>query len=341
MYVIYLIMAILAFGVLIIVHELGHFTLAKLNGVRVEEFSIGMGPRILSKQGKETRYSLSLFPIGGYVKMMGEEEAVEDERSFSAKSPLRRISIIIAGVFMNYVLAIVIFTSVTYNFGYISTTIKEVQNASPAYEAGLQEGDRIIRTGNSKVFANDDIVLDVYLSKGEPVNFLVDRNGEEKEISVKPQINAENQYKIGVVFGGVENPTFGDSLKQGFNKTASYVSQTFKSLEMLVERKLDLKNDVGGPVTIIKMSSKAAEAGIWTLINFVGILSVNLAVFNLLPFPALDGGWCVILLIELITRRKVPDKIVGVLNYVGFSALIGLMILVTIKDFVFPINLGK
>lgn len=334
----YIIMAILAFGVLIIVHELGHFTLAKLNGVRVEEFSIGMGPRIFSKQGKETRYSLSLFPIGGYVKMMGEEENVEDERSFSAKSPLRRISIIIAGVFMNYVLAIIIFTSVAYNFGYVSTTIKEVQNASPAYEAGLMEGDRIIKTGNSKVFANDDIVLDVYLSKGENLNLLVDRNGEKKEISVKPQINAENQYKIGVVFSGVENPTFGDSVKQGLNKTASYVSQTFKSLKMLVERKLDLKNDVGGPVTIIKMSTKAAETGMWTLINFVGILSVNLAVFNLLPFPALDGGWCVILLIELITRRKVPDKIVGVLNYVGFAALIGLMIIVTMKDIFFPVN---
>ena len=122
----YIIMAILAFGVLIIVHELGHFTLAKLNGVRVEEFSIGMGPKIFSKQGKETKYSLRLFPIGGYVKMMGEEDSVEDERSFSAKSPLRRISIIIAGVIMNYVLAIVIFTTIIHNFGYRTTTINEV-----------------------------------------------------------------------------------------------------------------------------------------------------------------------------------------------------------------------
>ena len=126
MYIMYIIMAILAFGVLIIVHELGHFTLAKLNGVRVEEFSIGMGPKIFSKQGKETKYSLGLFPIGGYVKMMGEEENVEDERSFSAKSPLRRISIIIAGVFMNYVLAIVIFTTIIHNFGYTNTTLTEV-----------------------------------------------------------------------------------------------------------------------------------------------------------------------------------------------------------------------
>jgi len=334
----YIIMAILAFGVLIIVHELGHFTLAKLNGVRVEEFSIGMGPKIFSKQGKETKYSLGIFPIGGYVKMMGEEDSVEDERSFSAKSPLRRISIIIAGVIMNYILAIVIFTSVIHNFGYRTTTINEIQNATPAYEAGLLKGDKILKTGNSKVFANDDILLEIYLSKGETINFLIDRNGEKKEIAITPKVNEQGQFKIGAVFEGVEKPGIGISFEQGLNQTASYISQTVKSLGMLVTGKLNLKTDVGGPVTIIKMSAETAKAGIWNLVNFVGILSVNLAVFNLLPFPALDGGWCVILLIELITRRKVPDKIVGVLNYIGFAALIGLMILVTIKDILFPVK---
>ena len=338
MYILYIIMAILAFGVLIIVHELGHFTLAKLNGVRVEEFSIGMGPSIFTKQGKETKYSLRLFPIGGYVKMMGEEEAVEDERSFSFKSPLRRISIIIAGVLMNCVLAIVIFTTIVHNFGYTSTTISEVQNATPAYEAGLLKGDKILKSNNSKVFAKDDILVDIYLSKGEAINFLVDRNGENKEISITPQVNEEGQLKIGVIFEGVEKPGVGTSVKEGLNKTASYVGQTFKGLKMIFTGKSNLKTDVGGPVTIIKMSAATAQSGIWNLVNFVGILSVNLAVFNLLPFPALDGGWCVILLIELITRRKVPNKIVEALNYVGFAALIGLMILVTIKDIVFPVN---
>lgn len=338
MYIIYLIMAILAFGVLIIVHELGHFALAKLNGVRVEEFSIGMGPRILSKQGKETRYSLSLFPIGGYVKMMGEEESVEDERSFSAKSPLRRISIIIAGVVMNYLLAIFIFTAITYNFGYRTTTAGEIDKGTPAYEAGLQEGDRILKIGNSRVFYYDDIVMDVYLSKGETLNFLVDRNGEKKEIAITPKVNENGELKIGVPFNAVEKPSVGVSFRQSFNKTASLVSQTFTGLKMIFTGKSNLKTDVGGPITIIKISAASAQAGIWNLINFVGFLSVNLAVFNLLPFPALDGGWCVILLIELITRRKVPDKIVGVLNYIGFAALIGLMILVTIKDILFPVK---
>lgn len=334
----YIILAILAFGVLIIVHELGHFTLAKLNGVKVEEFSIGMGPKILSKQGKETKYSLGIFPIGGYVKMMGEEGSVEDERSFSAKSPLRRISIIIAGVIMNYILAIVIFTAMIYNFGYKTTTASTIEKTSPAYEAGMLKGDKILKVGNSKVFSFDDILTGIYLSKGETVNFLVDRNGEKKEIAITPKTNEDGQLKIGVAFDAVEKPSIGTSFKQSFNKTASLVSQTFIGLKMIFTGEANLKTDVGGPLTIVKMSAETAKAGIWSLLNFTAFLSVNLAVFNLLPFPALDGGWCVILLIEFITRRKVPDKIVGVLNYVGFAALIGLMILVTIKDILFPVK---
>lgn len=339
MYIIYLIMALLAFGVLIIVHELGHFTLAKLNGVRVEEFSIGMGPKILSKQGKETKYSLGIFPIGGYVKMMGEEEVVQDERSFSAKSPLRRISIIIAGVVMNYLLAIAIFTTITYNFGYTPLVAGEVENGSPAYEAGLMKGDKILKIGNSKVFSFDDILADIYLAKDNTMDFLVDRNGEKKDLAITAKINDEGQYKIGMGFPDkVANPSIGTSFKQSLNQTVSLVSQTFKGLKMIFTGKANLKTDVGGPLTIVKMSAATAQAGIWNLAYFVGFLSVNLAVFNLLPFPALDGGWCVILLIEFISRRKVPDKIVGYLNYAGFAALIALMILVTIKDILFPVQ---
>lgn len=335
----YIILAILAFGVLIIVHELGHFTLAKLNGVRVEEFSIGMGPKILSKQGKETKYSLGIFPVGGYVKMMGEEEAVQDERSFSAKSPLRRISIIIAGVVMNYLLAIAIFTTITYNFGYTPTIAGDIEKGSPAYEAGLMKDDKILKIGNSKVFYFDDILFDIYLSKGETINFLVDRNGEQKDIVITPKVNDEGQYKIGMAYPQkIENPSLGASFKQSLNQTASLVSQTFKGLKMIFTGQANLKTDVGGPLTIVKMSAATAKAGIWNLVYFVGFLSVNLAVFNLLPFPALDGGWCVILLIEFITRRKVPDNIVAGLNYVGFAALIALMILVTVKDILFPMQ---
>ncbi|WP_252230324.1 M50 family metallopeptidase [Clostridium sp. ZBS15] len=330
--------AILAFSVLIIVHELGHFTLAKLNGVRVEEFAIGMGPKVISKKGKETTYSLRLFPIGGFVNMMGEEEAVQDERSFSEKSPLRRISIIIAGAAMNYILAIVIFACIAGKFGYKIPEVVNVLPDYPAIESGLQEGDKFIKIDGSRVFTADDITTGILMAKGAPVDLTVKRGNEIKNFTVTPKLNKENEYMVGIGFGVETNPSIGASLKHSVNQTASVVSQTFKGLKMIFTGNANLKTDVGGPLTIIKMSAKTAENGIWTLMRFVGYISVSLAVFNMLPFPALDGGWTVILLIELITRRKVPNKIVENLNYVGFMLLIGLMILVTIKDIIFPVK---
>ena len=169
----YIILAILAFGLLILVHELGHFTLAKLNGVKVEEFSIGMGPRIFSKKGKETYYSLSLFPIGGYVKMMGEDGEVDDERSFSAKSPLRRISIIIAGVFMNYILAIIILSAVSFNFGFSKPIINTIEEKSGAMEAGLMPGDEIVKIDGTKVFTSEDVQYGIGLSKDDGIDLVI------------------------------------------------------------------------------------------------------------------------------------------------------------------------
>ncbi len=330
--------AVIGFGVLIIVHEFGHFTLAKLNGVKVEEFSIGMGPKIFSKKGKETVYSLSMLPIGGYVKMMGEEENIDDERSFSAKSPLRRISIIIAGVTMNYILAILIFTTISFKFGFAKPVIGTVQSNSAAAEAGLKAGDKIVKIDNNRVFTSDDIRMGIVLCENETLNIVVDRDGQKKEFNIVPMEDSTKGKVLGIQFAVENNPGIFQSFKEGINQTATYVSQTFKGLKMIFTGKANLKTDVGGPVTIVKMTTATAKAGIWNLINFVGFISVNLAVFNLLPFPALDGGWCVILLIELITRRKVPEKIVSGLNFVGFAALMGLMVVVTVKDILFPIK---
>lgn len=333
------ILAILGFGLLIIVHEFGHFIAAKLNGVKVVEFSIGMGPKILSHQGKETRYSLSLLPIGGYVQMLGEEEAVDDERSFSAKSPLRRISIILAGAFMNFVLAIVILSTIFNIFGFATTSLDRIEAGTPAASAGLMPGDRITRVNGSKVFTNSDISVGVNMNKGKTIDLEYERGRLKDTVTIQPAyIEDEGRYMIGVYFKGEENPSILSSIKESFNETASLISQTFKGLKMIFTGEANLKTDVGGPVTIIKMSAGAAEVGVWNLMKLVAILSVSIAVFNLLPFPALDGGWAVILFIELITRRKVPDKIVGALNTVGFMLLIGIMILVTIKDIIFPIS---
>lgn len=335
----YIVYAIIAFGLLIIVHEFGHFILAKINGVKVEEFSIGMGPKIFSIDGKETKYSLGILPIGGYVKMLGEEDDVQDERSFSAKSPFRRITIILAGAIMNLILAIVIFTAYLNHFGYTLPKVSSVIDNSPAYEAGIKSGDEFKKIDGQKIFASDDISIGINLAKGNPVNLEVDRNGEKLNFTVKPEYNEkEKRDMIGFGFETVKNPSVLDSFKESFNQTASLVNQTFKGLKMIFTGKANLKTDVGGPVTIIKLSAATAKAGIWSLLYFTAFISVNLAVFNLLPFPALDGGWTVLLLIELITKRKVPEKIVGVLNFTGFALLMGLMLLVTVKDILFPIN---
>ena len=297
-----------------------------------------MGPEIFSKKGKETQYSLRLFPIGGYVKMLGEEEVSDDERSFSSKSPLRRITVILAGVTMNIIFAIVAFSIIISNRGYTEARISKLE----PIESGLQVGDKILAIDGSRVFTTTDVSMGIQLSKGKTVDLLVNRNGKKENIKVTPRLvdkDGTQVYQVGFYYTPVENPTVLESIKESFNETISLVTQTYKSLKMMVTGKVNFKTDVGGPVTIIKMSGQAAKNGLMTLTYFLGFISINLAVFNLLPFPALDGGWTVILLIELITRRKVPDKIVGAANYIGFMILIGFMIVVTLKDILFPISL--
>ncbi|MGL5151198.1 MAG: RIP metalloprotease RseP [Clostridium sp.] len=335
----YIIWAILAFGLLIIVHELGHFIMAKINGVYVEEFAIGMGPKIFSYKTKETAYSLGIFPIGGYVKMLGEEENVDDDRSLSSKSPIRRISIIIAGAVMNFLLAIAIFTATLFNHGYKLPQADSITPNSPAAKAGIQSGDTFVRIDGTPVLSADDLTVGIGMSNGKEIDMVVERNGERFNTKITPEFNEEEKrYMIGFGFAVESNPSLISSFKQSFKQTGSIVVQTFKGLKSIITGKANLKTDVGGPVTIIKMSGEAAKNGIWNLLYFTAFISVNLAVFNMLPFPALDGGWTLIILIEMITRRKVPEKVVGILNYVGFAILIGLTIMVTIKDILFPVS---
>lgn len=242
---------------------------------------------------------------------------------------------------MNFLLAIFIFTIYLSKAGYALPEVSNITDKSPAYEAGLQVGDKFLKADESRILSADDIRVAINMAKNNPVNFLIERNGEKKEISITPELVKENEiesYRIGFSFVVKENPTMFESFKQSFNKTATAVVQTFKGLKMLVTGEANLKTDVGGPVTIIRMTGVAAQNGIWNLMHFIAFISVNLAVFNMLPIPALDGGWTIILLIELITKRKVPDRIVGTINYIGMIALFGLMILVTIKDILFPIK---
>ncbi|MGL5416670.1 MAG: RIP metalloprotease RseP [Clostridium sp.] len=339
----YIIYAILAFSSLIIVHELGHFILAKINRVKVIEFSIGMGPKLFTINKNDTKYSLGILPIGGYVQMAGEigdeEEGGTDlEGTLNSKRPIQKILVIVAGVFMNVMLSIIIFGAIGSHFGYAVPTIGEVAKGSPAMEAGIKPGDVIKKINGGNVIATTDITAEVGMSNGKDVNLLIDRDGKDLNVNLKPK-EIDGAYLIGVGFKDIKNPTLTESFKHGVIESVSVIKQTYRSLKMLVTGQGSVTKDVGGPVTIIKMTGEAAKMGIWPLLNLTAFLSINLAVINALPLPALDGGRCLIYLFEMITRIKVPTKVENVINAIGFIMLMVIMVLVTIKDIIFPIGL--
>lgn len=334
-----IIIAILVLGLIILIHELGHFILAKLNDVNVEEFSIGMGPKILGFKGKETQYSLRVLPIGGYVKMVGEMEKSDDPRAYNNKSPLRRLSIVSAGPIMNVILAVVLYAVITGIGGYSSKQIGEIVKNSPAEKVGIKAGDVIVKANNSTILTSDDFSLKTYLNKGSTMNIAVKRNGETKNFNITPVKNVkENRYMIGVGFARVTNPSVIESVKYGFNETIFMVKEVFISLKMLFTGKLSAQ-DVSGPVSIVRVTGAAANAGIVPLINFMAFLSANVGLFNLLPIPALDGSYVILFLIQIITGKKIDDEKVGVINTIGFALLMALMVIVTIKDILYPLKI--
>lgn len=339
-----IIFAILAFGLIILIHELGHFVAAKLSGVLVLEFSIGMGPKLFSFKKGETDYSIRILPIGGFVQMYGESEGdevdIDDKRALSNKSPLIRFIVFFAGAFMNLVLAVTIFTVITMNFGYTTTLIDDVIKDSPAYEAGIEKGDTLLSLNGRKLLTPDDLTMGIAMEKGAPATIEYKKsNGEIKVQTIKPEKNADGLYLIGIYSHKVEKPTITQSLANGFKELIGMIGQTFTSFKMLITGEVNFKTDVGGPVTIIKMAGEAAKVGIWNLLNLTAFLSVQIGIFNLIPFPALDGGHIFAVVIEGITGRKIPSKVLNAINTVGFMLLMGLMAIVLLKDILFPVSI--
>lgn len=330
----YLLLSIFAFGLLVLGHEFGHFIMARANGVTVEEFSVGMGPRIWKKQGKNTLYSLKALPIGGSVKMYGETEDEAGEGSFFSKSPLRKISIIAAGPIMNVIMALgVLFVVVLFN-GYSSNVVGEVLPDSPAETAGITAGDRIVRVNDEKAYTFQDV--STYIAYNGFNEVTLELETEEGTVIKKiTPMDSEGRPLVGFVPESVENPGFFESVGESVNQARSLITQTLFSLKILFTGRASL-NDFGGPVTIFKISSEVASVSLWGLASFAAFLSINLAVLNLIPFPALDGGWILILLVEFITRRRLPDKFVGVWNTIGFVVLMSFMLLITFKDIFLP-----
>ncbi|MEG0642243.1 MAG: RIP metalloprotease RseP [Clostridium sp.] len=334
-YIPYVILAILAFSTLIIGHEFGHFILARINGVKVNEFSLGMGKKIFGFKGKETEYSLRIAPIGGFVSMEGEAEDSEDLRAFSNKSPLRRISIIAAGPIMNFIMAVVFFAVSSYIMGVQIPQISKVVENTPAQVAQLEVGDKVIKADGKNIGTWSDFLLVMSEQDGSEIDLVLNRNGETINKTIIPE-KRESGFVIGINATLIK-PNIGQALSNGASQSKTMMKETFKFFGKLFQGDIS-KDDVGGPVSIVKMSVNMAQQGIAPLLFFAGFLSVQLGIFNLIPFPALDGGWITILLIEFVSRKKIDENKIAIINNIGFIILIGLMVLVTLKDIISPIQ---
>lgn len=345
----YILIAILMFGVLVAIHEFGHFIVAKACKVKVNEFAIGMGPALLKKQGKETLYSLRLLPIGGFCAMEGEDEASNDPRAFTSQPAWKRFFILLAGSGMNFLLGLLIVLIIFLNAqGFVGNTVTGFLDGFPLEgENGLMVGDKIVAIDGHRVFYSDD--FSTYMSRtGETVDLTVIRDGEKltlKDLPLVPreyQVDGETQVKYGITFNVIQ-ATFGEKLKYSLYTAYDFVRLVWMGLSDLVSGAVGL-NDLAGPVGIVStindvgQSAESTAAGLLNVAYLSAFIAVNLAVMNLLPIPALDGGRIFFLLVtwvvEKIIRRRVNPKYEGYIHGAGLVLLLGFMAVVMINDIV-------
>lgn len=338
-----IVLTVLVLGALIFIHELGHFIMAKRAKMKVTEFALGMGPKILKKQGKETLYSLRLFPIGGFCQMEGEDEESENPDAFNKKSVGARISVILAGAFMNLLLGFVITVLlVVFAKALPSCTIAEFTEDAVSSSYGLQVDDTIIKVNNSKIRVYDDIsgVLSRQYNK-DTVDIVVLRNGEEVLLENVKFATVEAAEGLEVISRDFkvyrDDKTFGNIIKHSFFNTVSYVKMMYNTLYDLVSGNTSVKY-LSGPVGISDVLVEAATYGPSSFFTLVALISINLAVVNLLPLPALDGGKFVFLVIEAIRKKPINQKYEAVIHFAGLVVLMLLMLAITFKDIFFPIT---
>lgn len=331
-----IIVAFLVFLTLVTIHEFGHFILAKWAGIKVNEFAVGMGPAILKKQKGETLYSLRIFPLGGYCAMEGEDEDSADERSFDNAKAYKRLVVILAGAFMNMLLAVVAFLIVNMQSGFTDLSIDKIEANSPAYIAGIQENDEIISYNGKKPLLFLELRNMIINSKNESDTLALKRDGKLIKLEIKPELatiedNGKTiEYKKIGIMPKVRYDFFG-AFKESINTCRYAFRSMFDFLGRAFKGNVK-KNEVSGPVVIIKTIASAAKVGFSSVMFLLGLISINLAFFNLLPFPALDGGKAVFILFEMITGIKPNKKVEYIVNIVGFSLLILLFLFVTYND---------
>lgn len=332
-----IIYTILIFGVIILIHELGHFLVARLSGITIQEFSIGMGPAIFKRKGKQTLYSIRLLPIGGYVAMAGEDEASDDENAFCNKPIWKRMLVILAGAFMNLILGFgIMFGIYAMEPAYNTTTVAQFLENATTQESGLQVGDKIVKMNKSTILTDQDIIFEIVRDDDGLIDMQVIRDGKKVMLS---QVNfdvtgegAERQFTIDFKVLGQKRTIF-STTEYTFKKTISLAKNAWASVGDLITGKIGF-NELSGPVGVGQAVEEAKNYGVQNVLMLAAFITISIGMFNLLPFPALDGGRFVFLVIEAIIRRPINRKVEAYVNGVGLLLLFGLMIVITLKDII-------
>lgn len=317
--------------VLIIPHEWGHMVVARLCGVKINEFSVGMGPLLFKKKKGDTQYSVRLLPLGGYCAMEGEEESVDSPTSYSNKTYPQKIAILLAGVTMNIIIAILAVTVSLCITGVVTNTLGSVVPGSPAERAGLMAGDTITSINGQTTDSWDAVVAGVDSWKeGETLKVTYERKGTEGSVEVVPEYNEESKsYMIGIGAGTTRNLWV--CIKNGPAATWELSKSLILSFKMLLTGGVS-KDDIAGPVGLVKVVDMAADYGIAPYLMLLALVSLNLALFNLLPIPGLDGGKIFFILLKIISGGRINDDMEYKATVAGMILLLTFFVLVTVND---------
>jgi regulator of sigma E protease len=338
----------IALSLLILVHEFGHFMVARLANVKVLAFSLGFGKKLLKFKRGETEYALSLVPLGGYVKLLGEsteDEIAEEDipRSYTHKPAWVKILIAFAGPFFNIVFAFLLFYLVFMSgYSVISTKVGSAEKGLPAYEAGIRQGDIIMSADGKPVEEFGDLMEAMSVAGEGPLKFVVKRDGQILNLTIAPKLmESKNLFGepikrkiIGVTPSSdlvTRKETFAGAASRAAYQTYNLSKITLLGIVKLIQGSISPKN-IGGPILILQAAGKQANEGVSSLIYFVGLISINLGVVNLLPIPILDGGHILFHFIELITRRRLSDKAMEIAQKVGLAILILIMVFAFYND---------
>lgn len=341
-----ILLAAIVLGVLIFVHELGHFLFAKWGGVGVEKFSLGFGPRLFGKKVGETDYILSAIPLGGYVKLMGDdpsEESSDPEKSFSQKPVGTRLKVVVAGPLFNLFFAVFVFF-VVYMVGVpvLTSKIGDLKAGAPAQNAGLQKGDRIVAIEGQKVSRWEQMTKIVHDSAHKKLTFAIEREGKTFAITITPESQTiKNIFgedtKVGLIGVMASEETITQRFSppvafvKGLWKTGEIISLTVLSIMKIIQRVVPAQT-IGGPILIFKMAGEQAALGLLNLAFFVALLSINLGILNLLPIPVLDGGHIIFFTIEAIAGKPLSVKKKEIAQQVGLALLILIMLFAFYND---------